>query len=112
MTHQLPNGEIDGFDPMENSQLRPLRGGDSIEPLSDMRPRAFAKLGETGIPCSGVRQPPEVTRPRIGCGKCFFALRGERVVGTITLYRPDVVSESRSSRDERVASAGPLGVDS
>ncbi|SPJ16899.1 hypothetical protein SBBP2_2230011 [Burkholderiales bacterium] len=49
---------------MENIQLRRLQPGDSIEQLADLLRRAFARLGEMGVPCSCVYQSPKATRRR------------------------------------------------
>jgi GNAT superfamily N-acetyltransferase len=82
-----------------------------MKQLTGMLHRAFSRLGEMGISCSCVNQAPAVTRRRVTGGDCFVAVSGHRIVGTITLYAPDTVSEGRYYRDARVASARQLGVD-
>lgn len=91
--------------------LRRLQAEDCLEHLTAMLHRAFSRIGEMGIPCSGVDQVPEVTRQRIERGDCFVALSGQCIVGTITLYAPDQASDSRHYRDERVASVRQFAVD-
>ena len=95
----------------EDIRLRRLNAGDCLDQLTGLLHRAFSRLGAMGIPCSCVDQSAEVTRRRVARGDCFVALSGERIVGTITLYAPDAVSDSRHYRDVRVASARQLGVD-
>lgn len=95
----------------EDIRLRRLQAGDCVEQLTGMLHRAFSRLGEMDIPCSCVNQALEVTRQRVARGDCFVAVSGERIVGTITLYAPDLASDSRCYRDARVASARQLGVD-
>lgn len=91
--------------------LRRLDDGDSLEQLTEMLHRAFFRVGAMGIPCSCVSQSPEVTRQRISHGDCFVALLGDLIVGTITLYAPDPVSDSQHYRDARVGTLRQLAVD-
>ena len=102
---------FNNVDPLENIQLRRLQPGESIEQLTDLLRRAFARLGEMGVPRSCVCQSPELTRRRIKRGSCFVAQRGAQVVGTISVYGPDARSESRNYRNALAASAGQFGVD-
>ena len=95
----------------EQITLRRLQVGDCLNQLTDMLHRAFSRLGEMGLPCSCVNQTPEITRNRIADGVCFVAVTGEHIVGTITLYPPDVNSASNHYRDVRIASARQLAVD-
>ncbi len=88
------------LDPIE---LRRLRSGDSLDHLTKVLHRAFSRLGDMGIPCSSVNQPTALTRQRVEPGDCFVAVCEERIVGTITLYAPDVDSCSRHYRNARVA---------
>lgn len=104
-------GRISQHDRPQPVRLRRLQAGDCLEHLTAMLHRAFSRLGEMGLPCSCVNQAPEVTRKRVSGGDCFIAVRGERIVGTITLYAPDVTSDSRHYRNARNASVRQLGVD-
>jgi GNAT superfamily N-acetyltransferase len=73
--------------------------------------RAFSRIGAMGIPCACMNQPAEVTRQRISRGECFVALRGDQIVGTITLYSPDARSDSKHYRNHRVGTLRQLAVD-
>jgi GNAT superfamily N-acetyltransferase len=73
--------------------------------------RAFALLGKMGLNCTCTDQSINVTQARIGKGECYVALCNERIVGTITLYRPDQSSESAWYQRQEVASIHQLSVD-
>ena len=105
------SGKIDDFHAPQTIQLRELHAEDSIEQITEMLHRAFARLGEMGVSCSCASQTAEVTRKRISRGSCYVALQGERIVGTVTVYETDLASESAHYRDAQVASVRQLGVD-
>lgn len=107
-----PPSSRDRWNFLQNKiHLRRLHPGDCLEHLTGMLHRAFSIIGEMGIPCSCVKQSPEVTRQRVDRGDCFVALSDDVVVGTITLYAPEHASDSKHYRDPQVASIRQLGVD-
>jgi GNAT superfamily N-acetyltransferase len=96
---------------MEAITLRRLSASDSLDELTALLHRAFSRLGQMGLNCTCVDQAVMVTRERIEKGECYVAVYDARLVGTITLYRPDPGSESIWYRRRTVASIHQLGVD-
>ena len=78
---------------MSTITLRRLRPDDSIDELTAMLRRAFARLGASGRNCTCVDQTPDITRQRIGEGDCLVALSGRRIVSTVTLQNADPQAE-------------------
>jgi GNAT superfamily N-acetyltransferase len=91
--------------------LRRFRDSDSLCELTAILHLAFGRLGQMGLNCTGTDQTVEVTETRIGKGECYVAICNERIVGTITLYRPDPASESAWYHRPEVASVHQFGVD-
>lgn len=91
--------------------LRRIAESDSLGELTAMLHRAFSPLGRLGLNCTGIDQSVTVTRERIKKGECYVAVCSGRVVGTITLYKPDPESESAWYRRVEVASIHQFGVD-
>ena len=73
--------------------------------------RAFCRLEQMDLNCTCVDQSVAVTRQRVERGECYVAVCDGRLVGTITLYRPDLESQSAWYRDPDVASVHQLGVE-
>ena len=96
---------------MSTLTLRRLRPDDSIDELTAMLRRAFARLGASGLNCTCVDQTPEITRQRIGDGQCLVAVDGRRIVGTVTLQTADPWAEVPWYRHPSVASLHQLGVE-
>ncbi|MBE0546148.1 MAG: GNAT family N-acetyltransferase [Rubrivivax sp.] len=96
---------------MSTIALRRLRPDDSIDELTAMLRRAFARLGASGMNCTCVEQTPDVTRQRIGQGDCVVALAGPRIVGTVTLQTADPQAEIAWYRHPSVASLHQLAVE-
>lgn len=92
-------------------RLRRLAAGDSLDHLTGMLHRAFARLGDMGLACACVGQTTELTRRRVDGGDCFVALHGDRIVGTVTLYAPEPASACPHYVDARTATLRQLGVD-
>lgn len=64
--------------------IRELRASDSIDELTALLHRAYARLGAMGLNYTAVDQTAEVTRKRIQGGHCLVAVDGHgRLVGTI-----------------------------
>jgi GNAT superfamily N-acetyltransferase len=91
--------------------LRRFCDSDSLGELTAMLHRAFTRLGQMGLNCACTDQTIAVTEKRIGKGECYVAVCNERIVGTITLYRPDPASESAWYHRPEVASVHQLCVD-
>jgi GNAT superfamily N-acetyltransferase len=96
---------------MSTFTLRRLRPDDSIDELTAVLRRAFARLGSIGLNCTCVDQTPDITRQRIGEGECLVAFAGSRIVGTVTLQTSDSRAEIPWYRHPSVASLHQLGVE-
>jgi uncharacterized damage-inducible protein DinB/GNAT superfamily N-acetyltransferase len=72
--------------------IRPLQASDSLDTLTALLHKAYASLGAQGWNFTAVDQPVELTRKRIGQGRCFVAVQGDQLVGTVLVrgpYRPE-----------------------
>ncbi|MGC4042524.1 MAG: GNAT family N-acetyltransferase [Armatimonas sp.] len=58
---------------------------DSLEELTELLHRAYARLGAMGLNYTAVDQSVEVTAERVGEGVCFVAVLDNRLVGTIVV---------------------------
>lgn len=92
-------------------EIRPLARDDSLDELTSMLHRAFSTLGRMGIDCTCVNQTLETTARRVRLGDCHVAVREGRLIGTVTLHRPERRSESRWYRQPDVASLHQFAVD-
>ena len=68
-------------------KIRELASGDSLNEITSLLHRAYARLGAMGLNYTAVDQSPEVTAERIAGGRCFVAEIEGKVVGTI-LVKP------------------------
>lgn len=96
---------------MKRYRIRRFAAGDSLDELTSMIHRAFARLGRMGFGCLAVEQPLATTARRARRGECFVALDGERIVGTMTLEPPDRGAEFAWYRRPDVASLHQFAVD-
>lgn len=96
---------------MQTIVLRPIVAEDSLNELTRMLHRAFARLGRMGLNCFCVDQTADATRQRIAKGECFVAESDGRIVGSITLCRPESDSESATYRSRTVAKVIQFAVD-
>ena len=96
---------------MTDLLIRRLASEDSLEEITDLLHRAFAPLGRMGLTCGCIAQSAATTAARIARGTCFVALQGRRIVGTVTIERPDPAHEFTWYRRPRTASAHQLGVE-
>lgn len=72
----------------EPAAIRLLQPGDSIEELTALLHRAYARLGQMGLNYTSVDQSPEVTAQRIGTdGACYVVEQNGRLVATV-LVKP------------------------
>ena len=65
--------------------LRPLAAGDSIEALTALLHRAYARLATKGLNFTAVDQSVETTLRRTASGHCIVAEVEGRIVGTVTV---------------------------
>ena len=92
-------------------QVRRLLPTDSIESLTALLHRAYAKLGVAGLNYTAVDQTSEVTVARIGDGVCFVAVSGGQLVGTIVVQPPNSSSHCEIFTRSHIASAHQFAVD-
>ena len=71
-----------------NVLIRDLQDGDSIEALTALLHRAYARLLEMGLRYWATHQTVEDTRTRITGGRCLVAVLDGRIVGTVTYQYP------------------------
>jgi GNAT superfamily N-acetyltransferase len=65
--------------------LRPLQSSDSLEALTALLHRAYARLGALGLNYTAVDQSIETTARRVAGGHCLVAERDGQIVGTVTV---------------------------
>jgi GNAT superfamily N-acetyltransferase len=68
--------------------LRPLAPGDSLEALTAMLHRAYARLGAAGMNFTAVDQPVHTTRERFASGQGFVLDDGGTLVGCVVVAGP------------------------
>ena len=73
--------------------------------------RAFSPMGREGIACTCFNQTEATTRQRAMLGDCFVAVMGNRIIGTVTLHKPDRRNPCRWYRQSHVASLHQFAVD-
>lgn len=71
---------------MEEIVIREWESGDSVEELTALLHRAYAKWGERGLLFTAVDQGNETTRDRLNGAINFVAVQGRRLVGSISVY--------------------------
>ena len=96
---------------LNDIRIRRFCDDDSIDELTSLLHRAFARLGRMGLACTGVEQSPEMTLARVRRGTCFVAVRGDRIAGTMTLETPGPRQPCEWYRRTEVASLHQFGVD-
>jgi GNAT superfamily N-acetyltransferase len=70
-------------------EIRPLAAEDSLDELTALLHRAYARLGGMGLNYTAVDQDADVTRRRADQGTCYLAVAGTgRIYGTIVLHAP------------------------
>jgi GNAT superfamily N-acetyltransferase len=90
--------------------VREWQPGESIDELTDLLHRAYARLGEMGLNFTAVDQSPEVTARRIAHGTCFVAVLDDHLVGTLTVNPPYAESVCHYYRRPDVAAVHQLAV--
>ena len=97
--------------PLTDLLIRALAPTDSFDELTALLHRAFAPLARMGLTCGCIAQSAATTALRAARGTCFVALQGRRIVGTLTVERPDPAHELAWYRRPRTASAHQFGVE-
>ncbi len=91
--------------------IRPLEAGDSLEALTALVHRAYARLARMGLNYTATDQSVEVTAARVAAGQCFVACAGRRIVGTV-VFRTAAETNGCAWYDRpEVASFGQLAVE-
>ena len=92
-------------------RIRPLGAGDSLDELTDLLHRAYARLAQMDLRFMATHQSVDVTRSRVTQGECFVAVAGERIIGTV-VFRTQTQTRGCPWYDRAdVASFGQLAVD-
>ena len=92
-------------------KLRHFEESDSIDELTSLLHRAYARLGKMGLNYTAVDQTPEVTAKRIQGGNCFVVTAESKLVGTIVAKPTYAQSECEYFTRSGVAAAHQFAVD-
>jgi GNAT superfamily N-acetyltransferase len=90
--------------------VRPISATDSIEELTQLLHRAYARLGAMGLNYTAVDQTSETTRRRIDGGQCYVAHWSARLAGTVVVQPTYATSECKYFTRPGVAAAHQFGV--
>ncbi|MCE9620046.1 MAG: GNAT family N-acetyltransferase [Planctomycetes bacterium] len=91
--------------------IRTICETDSIDELTELLHRAYARLGDMGLNYTAVNQTPEVTRDRIRNATCFVAVDGSKLVGTIAVHHTSTDTSEAYYATPGVAAAHQFAVD-
>lgn len=91
--------------------VRPISSTDSLDELTALLHRAYARLGAMGLNYTAVDQTAEVTRKRIEGGRCYVAYRSGRLAGTVLVQPTYATSECRYFTRAGVAAVHQFGVE-
>ena len=91
--------------------IRLLAPTDSVDELTSLLHRAYARLGAMGLNYTAVDQPPDVTRRRIGSGTCFVATLDDRLVATLLVHPTYAANECAYFTRAGVACVHQFAVD-
>jgi GNAT superfamily N-acetyltransferase len=91
--------------------IRQFQESDSIDELTSLLHRAYARLGKMGLNYTAVDQSPEVTAKRIRGGHCFVVTAESKLVGTIVAQPTYAQNECEYFTRPGVAAAHQFGVD-
>jgi GNAT superfamily N-acetyltransferase len=92
--------------------IRRLKADDDIFALTEMLHRAYAPLAAAGLRFNASHQAQEYTARCLVEGAAFMAELQGRIVGTITVYRPDPRADTAVYREPNTYHLGQFGVDS
>ena len=91
--------------------IRPLSPEDSIDALTTLLHRAYARLGAMGLNYTAVDQSADVTRKRIAGGQCFIAQHSGKLAGTIVAQPTYTTNECEYFTRPGVAAVLQFGVE-
>lgn len=92
--------------------VRRLDSKDSVDDLTDLLHEAYSPLGAMGLNYTAVDQDSATTLRRIDRGECLVAVLDDRIVGTVTWYRPGTLGDACSwYRRPDVAALAQFAVD-
>ncbi|WP_368505139.1 GNAT family N-acetyltransferase [Alkalihalophilus sp. As8PL] len=83
---------------------------DDINELTNLLNIAYKQLADLGFQYVASYQGPETTRERILGAKCFVCYKSNRLVGTITLYKPGIKKGCAWYEEKPVGVVGQFGV--
>lgn len=95
----------------ENILIRPFkRENDDIEELTRVLNRAYKELDDMGFKYHATYQDSDVTRQRIDGAYCLVGIHNDKIIATITYYKPGIKSGSEWYEKEDVGVVGQFGV--
>ncbi|MFT4246874.1 MAG: GNAT family N-acetyltransferase [Pseudomonas sp.] len=91
--------------------IRSIEPADSLESITILLHRAYARLGAMGLNYTAVDQTPAMTSERMNGGHCFVAHWDGQLAGTVLVKPPDPTSECEYFVRDSVASLRQFAVD-
>ncbi|MGL4231182.1 MAG: GNAT family N-acetyltransferase [Casimicrobium sp.] len=91
--------------------VRALHADDSLETITLLLHRAYARLGAMGLNYTAVDQSVETTRKRFEGGQGFVAIHNGEIVGTVVVQPPKASSPCEYFRHPHVASIHQFAVE-
>ena len=92
-------------------QIRTLRPHDSLEEITALLHRAYARLGAMGLNYTAVDQSSETTAKRASGGQCFIAELSGELVGTIVVQPTYATNDCEYFTRHGVAAVHQFGVE-
>lgn len=84
---------------------------DSVDELTDLIHRAYKRLADMGLNFVATHQDSNETRSRLVKGDGFVLYSGQKLTGTITLYKERNKSQCQWYREEGVSYFGQFAVE-
>jgi GNAT superfamily N-acetyltransferase len=91
--------------------IRLLAANDSLEEITAVLHRAYARLAAMGFNYTAADQDVETTRKRFDGGQGFVAIDNEKIVGTIVVQPSKPTSPCAYYRHAHVASIHQFGIE-
>ena len=91
--------------------VRKLLASDSLEEITTLLHRAYARLGAMGLNYTALNQTPEVTAERVSGGQCYVAELSGRLIGTIVVQPTYATNDCDYFTHHGVASVHQFGVE-
>jgi GNAT superfamily N-acetyltransferase len=107
----VPAARTARFGEVAGDAVRTLAPEDSLDELTALLHRGYARLAAMGFNYTAVDQDVETTRRRATRGTCLVAEREGRVVGTLSMHRGAPDEETPAYRDPRVVVLGQFAVE-